>query len=104
MKVTHLEVSYGNDMSVMSWNFGRSFLYFSSILSNTLVAIPAKVPGGTQPRSAFRAVYYQLVIKCSVETRPKKARISTLYLKWYLIISELQNAPWLRPANAHQKY
>ena len=24
-----------------------------------------------------------------------------LYLKWILIISELQNTPWPRPANAH---
>lgn len=29
--------------------------------------------------------------------RPKKACVSTLYLKWCLIISELQNAPWPRP-------
>ena len=33
--------------------------------------------------------------------RPKKAYVSTLYLKWYLIISELQNTLWPRPANAH---
>ena len=33
-----------------------------------------KVPGGTQPCSVFRAVDYQLVIKCSVETRPKKGK------------------------------
>ena len=49
----------------------------------------------------FRTVEYQLVIKCSVETRPKKACVSTLYLKCCLIISELQNVPWPRPANAH---
>ena len=49
----------------------------------------------------FRVIEYQLVIKCSVETRPKKACVSTLYLKWILIISELQNTPWPRPANAH---
>ena len=36
--------------------------------------------------------------------QPKKACISTLYLKWYLIISELQNTPWLRPANTHIDY
>ena len=29
------------------------------------------------------------------------AYVSTLYLKWYLIISELQSTPWPRPANAH---
>lgn len=33
--------------------------------------------------------------------RPKKACISTLYQNWYLIISELQNTPWPRPANTH---
>ncbi len=36
--------------------------------------------------------------------RPKKVCVSTLYLKWILIISELQNTPWPRPANAHQKH
>ena len=36
-----------------------------------------------------------------METRQKKACVSTLYLKWYLIIGELQNTPWPRPANAH---
>ena len=61
---------------------------------------PWEIPGGTQPRLIFGGVDYQCVIKCSVETRPKKACISTLYLKWCLIISELQNAPWPRPANA----
>lgn len=35
------------------------------------------------------------------ETRQKKACVSTLYLNWYLIISELQNTPWPRPTNAH---
>ena len=34
----------------------------------------------------------------TLTTRPKKACVSTLYLKWCLIISELQNAPWPRPA------
>ena len=29
------------------------------------------------------------------------SQVSTLYLKWYLIISELQNIPWPRPANAN---
>ena len=57
--------------------------------------------GGTQPRLIFGGADSQLVIKYSVETRPKKACVSTLYLKWILIISELQNAPWPRPANAH---
>ena len=56
--------------------------------------------GGTRPRFIFGDVDYQCVIKCSVETRPKKACVSALYLKWYLIISELQNAPWLRPDTA----
>lgn len=31
----------------------------------------------------------------------KKSCVSTLYLKWCLIISELQNTPWPRPANAN---
>ena len=57
--------------------------------------------GGTQPRLIFGGVDYQCVIKCCVETRPKKACVSTLYLKWCLIISELQNAPWPRPASAN---
>ena len=56
--------------------------------------------GGTQPRLIFGGVDYQCVIKCSVETRPKKACVSMLYLKWCLIISELQNAPWPRPDTA----
>ena len=56
--------------------------------------------GGTRPRLIFGGVDYQCVIKCSVETRPKKACVSTLYLKWCLIISELQNAPWPRPDTA----
>ena len=60
-----------------------------------------KFIGGTQPRLIFGGVDYQCVIKCSVETLPKKACVSTLYLKWHLIISELQNTPWPRPANAH---
>lgn len=30
----------------------------------------------------------------------KKACVSTLYLKWCLIISELQNAPWPCPKTA----
>ena len=58
-------------------------------------------PAGRGHTLVFRTVEYQLVIKCSVETRPKKACVSTLYLKWCLIISELQNVPWPRPANAH---
>ena len=65
---------------------------------------PCKIPGETRPRLIFGDADYQCVIKCSVETRPKKACVSTLYLKWCLIVSELQNAPWPRPANAHQKY
>lgn len=48
----------------------------------------------------FGGFDYQCVIKCSVETRPKRACVSTLYLKWCLIISELQNAPWPRPDTA----
>ena len=62
---------------------------------------PCKIPGGTRPRLIFGDVDYQCVIKCSVETRPKKACVSTLYLKWYRISSELQNTPWPRPSNAH---
>ena len=62
---------------------------------------PCEIPGGTQPRLIFGGVDYQYVIKYSVETRQKKACVSTLHLKWCLIISELQNAPWPRPANAH---
>ena len=60
-----------------------------------------KSPAGRGHTLVFRTVEYQLVIKYNVETRPKKACVSTLYLKWILIISELQNTPWPRPANAH---
>lgn len=59
------------------------------------------LPAGRGHTLVFRTVEYQLVIKYSVETRPKKACVSTLYLKYCLIISELQNVPWPRPANAH---
>ena len=59
-----------------------------------------KSPAGRSHTLVFRTIDYQLVIKCSVETRPKKACVSTLYLKWCLIISELQNAPWPRPDTA----
>ena len=57
--------------------------------------------GGTQSRLIFGGVDYQCVIKYSVETQASFSRVSTLYLKWILIISELQNTPWPRPANAH---
>ena len=70
----------------------------NSEINVPLMSNSALTSGGTQPRSVFRVVDYQLVIKCSVETRPKKACVSTLYLKWCLIISELQNTPWPRPA------
>ena len=52
----------------------------------------------TRPRSVFGGADCQLVIKCSVETWPKKGCVSTLLFKSYLIINELQNSPWLRPA------
>ena len=70
----------------------------NSEINVPLMSYSAMTSGGTQPHSVFRAVDYQLVIKCSVETRPKKACVSTLYLKWCMIIRELQNAPWPRPA------
>ena len=59
-----------------------------------------KASAGRSHALFFGGIDYQCVIKCSVETRPKKACVSTLYLKWCLIISELQNAPWLRPDTA----
>ena len=71
------------------------------ILQDTNKYHPCKITGGTRPRLIFRGGDSQWVIKCSVETRPKKACVSTLHLKWYLIISELQNIPWPRPANAY---
>ena len=37
----------------------------------------------------------------TAETLTKKACVSTLYLKWVLIISELQNTQWPCPANTH---
>ena len=43
-----------NDMSIMSWNFGSSFLYFSSILSNTLGAIPESVMALTKSLFVIR--------------------------------------------------
>lgn len=36
------------------------------------VSFQEKTPGGTQPRSIFRSIDYQPVIKRSVETQPKK--------------------------------
>ena len=53
---------------------------------------------GTRPRHNFGGADFQLVTKQSVETWPKKGCVSTLCLEWYLIINQLRNPPWPRPA------
>ena len=82
------------------YHIGIENLFASMKKNEFAVIINNEGVGGTQPRLIFGGVDYQCVIKCSVETRPKKACVSTLYLKWCLIISELQNAPWPRPDTA----
>ena len=64
----------------------------------SLVA-PIKVVG-TQPRPVFGNIDYQSVIKGTVETQSKKVHISTPMLKLHLIINDLQNLPWPRPASS----
>ena len=39
----------------------------------------------------------------TLETLTKNACVSTLLLKWYLIISQLQNMPWPRPDSLFRK-
>ena len=63
----------------------------------SLVA-PIKVVG-TQPRPVFGNIDYQSVIKRTVETQSKKVHISTPMLKLHLIINDLRNPPWPRPAS-----
>ena len=66
----------------------------------SLVA-PVKVVG-TQPCPVFGNIDYQSVIKRTVETQSKKVHVSTPMLKLHLIINDLRNPPWPRPARAHQ--
>ena len=81
----HPEVTYQSCRGISAGVFCTFLVYCQipwdsiRILDNsgTEKLSPRTVPGGTQPCSVFRAVDYQLVIKCSVEMRPKKACMST---------------------------
>lgn len=55
---------------------------------------------GTQPRPVFGNIDYQLVIKRTVEKQSKKVHVSTPMLKLHLIINDLRNPPWPRPASS----
>ena len=60
---------------------------------------PIKVVG-TQPRPVFGNIDYQSVIKRTVETQSKKVHVSTPMLKLHLIINDLRNPSWPRPASS----
>ena len=79
-----------SDMSIMLWNFGTEKL--SSPYSPRRDAVTLDF---------FWRRWLSMCYKMRCGNATKEACISTPYLEWYLIISELQNTPWPRPANAY---
>ena len=58
---------------------------------------PPDAVAGRGHAAGLQETDLQGVMKHGVETWPKNGCISTLLQNWYLIISELQIRPWLRP-------